>query len=79
MLAVYKGSEVFLQNILKVLHAPRRQTLSRHVKLLIWQEMLPNALCNHMKRAAGQGANCITFERVCICVCVCVLGGIITA
>lgn len=49
--------------------------------------MLLNALCNHMKRAAGQGANCINFERASMCVCMCVWewaedawvqGGIIT-
>lgn len=77
---------VFLKYF-NVLHTPRRQTLTCHVKLLIWQEMLPNALCNHMKRAAGQRANCINFERVSLCVCVCgwewvedvcVQGGIIT-
>ena len=83
---------VSFPNIFNVLHSPRRQTLTCHVKLLICQEMLPNALCNHMKRAAGQRANCINFERVsmrvCVCVCVCgrergggcvcVRGGIIT-
>lgn len=53
-----------------VLHPPRRQTLTCHVRLLIWQEMLFNALCNHTKRAAGQGANYINFERVSACVCV---------
>lgn len=53
-----------------VLHSPRGQTLTRHVKLLIWQEMLLNALCNHMKRAAGQRVNCINFERVSMCVSV---------
>lgn len=53
-----------------MLHSPRRQTLTCHVRLLIWQEMLLNALCNHMKRAAGQGANYINFERVSVCLCV---------
>lgn len=46
----------------------RRQTLTSRGRLLIWQEMPLNVLCNHMKRAAGQGANYINFERVSVCV-----------
>lgn len=32
---------------------------------------LPWASCNPKKSAAGQGANCITFERLRVCVCEC--------
>lgn len=30
--------------------------------------LLPQAPCNHKKNAAGQGANCITCERLRVCV-----------